>query len=58
MAAIAKATFVCPSCHEPIDLNLRLDETATPGPGELVLAVDRRTVTDHIARARPHNDHD
>ncbi|MEU9245860.1 hypothetical protein [Streptomyces sp. NPDC048385] len=50
MAALAKVTVICPGCHEPMDLSLILDRNAQPGPGELVLAVDRSTVEQHIAR--------
>lgn len=51
MAALAKTTVHCPACSEPIDLSLRLDEDAQAGPGEIVLAVDRGTVEQHIAQA-------
>ncbi|MFJ3794951.1 hypothetical protein ACIPSJ_01545 [Streptomyces sp. NPDC090088] len=50
MAALAKVTVVCPGCHEPMDLSLILDRDAQPGPGELVLAVDRKAVEQHRAR--------
>ncbi|MFC7906459.1 hypothetical protein ACQEV9_18215 [Streptomyces chartreusis] len=58
MAALATATIVCPGCHQPIDLSLRLDRTANPSPGELVLAVDRSAVDEHIARAHPQDTDD
>ncbi|MEU9149196.1 hypothetical protein AB0D59_01250 [Streptomyces sp. NPDC048417] len=51
MAALAKTTVTCPGCHETIALTLRLDKDAKPGPGELVLAVDRSTVEQHLTRA-------
>jgi hypothetical protein len=53
MAALANATVECPGCHQPIELSLRLDETATPRHGELVLAVDRSLIEEHIGRAHP-----
>ncbi|WP_328439362.1 hypothetical protein OHA71_23780 [Streptomyces sp. NBC_00444] len=53
MAALAKATIHCPGCTEPIELSLRLDKDADPGPGELVLAVDRTAVQEHLARTHP-----
>lgn len=55
MAALAKNTVVCPGCHEPIELSLRLDKNAEAGPGELVLAVDRSAVDEHLARTHPQN---
>ncbi|MGW4728868.1 hypothetical protein ACWEQC_06755 [Streptomyces shenzhenensis] len=51
MAALAKTTVTCPGCHEPIELSLRLDKDAEPGPGELVLAVDRSAIQQHLAQA-------
>ncbi|MEU2780547.1 hypothetical protein [Streptomyces sp. NPDC007110] len=53
MAALAKTTVTCPGCHQPIELSLRLDRDANAGPGELVLAVDRSAVDEHIARTHP-----
>jgi hypothetical protein len=53
MAALAKATIHCPGCNEPIELTLRLDKDAEARPGELVLAVDRNTVQQHIVQAHP-----
>ncbi|MFE9684167.1 hypothetical protein [Streptomyces sp. NPDC006285] len=53
MAAVGKATVVCPGCNEPIELALRLDADAKAGPGELVLAVDHSAVEQHLATAHP-----
>ncbi|MFF9279530.1 hypothetical protein [Streptomyces griseosporeus] len=53
MAALAKATVRCPGCDEPIELSLCLDQDAKPGPGEIVLAVDRSAVQQHLAQAHP-----
>ncbi|MFI1723923.1 hypothetical protein [Streptomyces sp. NPDC020489] len=53
MAALAKTTVECPACHEPVELSLRLDKDANAGPGELVLAVDRSVVDNHLTRAHP-----
>lgn len=53
MAALAKTTITCPGCTTPIELSLRLDKDAPAGPGEIVLAIDRSAVDDHLARAHP-----
>ncbi|WP_435209591.1 hypothetical protein [Streptomyces sp. bgisy034] len=53
MAALAKATIHCPGCDEPIELAMRLDKNAKASPGEIVLAVDRSAVDEHLAQAHP-----
>ncbi|MFJ2007014.1 hypothetical protein [Streptomyces chartreusis] len=53
MAALAKATVRCPGCNELLELSLRLDENAKPGPGELLMVVDRSVVQQHLAQAHP-----
>ena len=49
MAAIAQADMACPGCGETLTLTLRLDKDAPTVPGELVLAVDRSLIEQHIA---------
>jgi hypothetical protein len=53
MAAVGKTTIICPGCSEPIELTLRLDANAKAGPGELVVAIDRRAIERHLAQAHP-----
>ncbi|MGA4896747.1 hypothetical protein ACPCAJ_02110 [Streptomyces griseoincarnatus] len=51
MAALGKATIICPGCSEPFELTMRLDPGAKAGPGEIVLKVDRSIVDKHLAAA-------
>ncbi|MDT7847209.1 hypothetical protein [Streptomyces justiciae] len=52
-AVVGNTTVVCPGCNEQITLSLRLERNDDAGSGQLVLAVDRSAVDEHLERAHP-----